>query len=334
MGQNLVGKKKCIIAKLVIIVAFYSLAVRYNLAIQKTVGIATIYLNNESLLAETVRDICSREQKQETPLSLCFWGEQQNELFTCKETEKNIQATALWTEGNPELIVPGSTLLAWQEKGCFLDTVTAEELFGTDVVGGQLVWYNETAYTVYGTFESLRRTVVLHDTAETESKYTMLSVRATENRNLRNVTEQFLIRYGLAGNTIDFAFLGMISQNLLLLIPLLLAAGILKLLWNYWRSAASVYKKIVCVILMGLTIIAVWFLVRTGLQIPADMIPSKWSDFSFWSDWWEGQQKNLLRILGSAQGEMQLAMLWNFVLSFLFNLAAILSGISVLHTIE
>ena len=80
------------------------------------------------------------------------------------------------------------------------------------------------------------------------------------------------------------------------------------------------------------TVAALFVAFRKNLQIPTDMIPTRWSDFSFWPQWWAGQKANLLQLLGSAQGEMQLEALWSFGLSLTCSILAIGAGASLLNT--
>ena len=173
--------------RLVVMAGCYFLAVRCSTDVQDAARIAVVSFADGGATAETAESICEeergigqeqasgqdqgserrqmsgmdQEQGQGSTLSLCFWREQEDLQFSCKETGRTAQATGLLTEGDPSLVARGSEILAWQEKGCVMDAVTAQELFGTQQANGQLVWCGGKAYTVYGTFESLERTVVL-----------------------------------------------------------------------------------------------------------------------------------------------------------------------------
>lgn len=331
MQQGRIWKKISLGIRILLMGACYFLAVRYSLSVRSAVRIVSVSLDGEGVQAAEARKICEEEREQEEALSLCFWREQEDMDLTCRETGSSVQVSGLFTEGNPELAAQGSAALAWQEEGCFLDNVTAEKLFGTRQANGQLVWCGGAAYTVYGTFESLRRTVVLRPQAGKEMSFNMVSVRTSGNTNLKAASEQFLIRSGLSGDTVDFTFPDMLSSNLLLLLPLFLAAGLVRLLWRCLRTESSAVKKVCCGLLIALAGGGVYFLLRSRLQIPADMIPTRWSDFAFWSDWWDAQRGNLLRMLGGAQGEMQLGMFWDFGLSVICDILALGFGLSVLH---
>ena len=61
------------------------------------------------------------------------------------------------------------------------------------------------------------------------------------------------------------------------------------------------------------------------------MIPSRWSDFGFWGDWWERQKKNLLLLFSAPLGEAQLTAVWNLLRSSLCSLAAAVLGAASLR---
>lgn len=303
---------------------FYLAAVRCNHAVQQTARIVTVALKGDPVPAKAAAEICARESEGEQPLTLCFWEERHDVRFECRETGAAVTGTALLTEGAPELIVPGSVFSFGQENGCLTDEETAGTLFGSVSASGQPLHFGERAYTVCGTFEGLRPTVILNgDSAD--AAFTMLSVRVPDGGSVSAKLEQLLIRHGLSGEIMDFTFPAALSADLVLLLPCLLAAALIRLLWSAGRSS-SLPAAAVCMFLIVAVAAVSLRLLASHLVIPADMIPSRWSDFSFWSGLWRTQRQNLLRILAGAQGEMQLEMLWNFCLSALCSILAAACG--------
>ena len=53
-----------------------------------------------------------------------------------------------------------------------------------------------------------------------------------------------------------------------------------------------------------------------------ELIPSRWSDFSFWGTLWEQQEKNILLALSTALGERQLQVLSGLLRICFYNLFA------------
>ena len=128
--------------------------------------------------------------------------------------------------------------------------------------------------------------------------------------------EQFLLRNGLSGTQMDFSFLADVVYDLLWLLPLMLAV-----LWTK-QMAYSKPLKAAAVCFVGM---ACYYVFRQ-LRIPADMVPTKWSDFSFWTSWWKKEKQNFLYILGSAQGDVQLYGILFLLFSVICNMMSIFTA--------
>lgn len=302
--------------KLAVLSVCFFFAVRYSIAARKNTEAATVFLEEQQPDLKRAEEICAQELEQESPQDICFWGEQKDAAVSCHETGKTDRVSMTVVKGNPNLAIPETGTLIWQENGCFIDTGTAVSLFGTAQVSGQNVWCGEKAYTVCGTFESMRKVMVRQ--AERGELFQAVSIRLSERKNVKDETEQFLMRYGLSGDTVDFVFLSALANDLLLVVPVILSIKLLYALLHGIRQRAFAWLVPAALILAAL----LWA-IRTRVEIPADMIPSKWSDFSFWASWWKEQRQNMLHIIGSAQGEAQFDVIWNLVKSLLFNTAAV-----------
>lgn len=316
--------------------AFFILAVRLSMTAQRSADISVVILEKQAISAGQAADLLEQEQQRETPQGSCFWGEFPGMQLSCKETGGTAVAAVVVTAGNPELIVPGTAALAYQENGCFLDTQTAAELFGTMKAAGQTVWYDGVSYVVYGTFESLNRMMVRQASETDGETLDMISVylkgETSSTSPSSRSAEEFLMRCSLEGEVTDYIFLNAAVHDFLFLLPLMLAVWIIRDQLSQARGSTSRSLKTVSLLTAAVVFTAALVLVVQNFQIPADMIPTKWSDFSFWETWWKGQRKNLLLLLGTAQGEAQLALLWNLLLSVLCNVCAVFAGILFLDS--
>lgn len=319
--------------KMTAVILLYLFSAHCSIQAQKTSDIAAAVLTGSPLTADRAKEICGQEMEQEMPQGICFWGEIPNVSLKCRETGGRSMVSRVMTVGNPELVVPGIGSLAYQKNGCFIDKKTSVELFGTENGNGQTLWYGEISYLVCGTFDSLRKMMVCQAAEGGEDVLNMISLYLSDGIHEKmssQSAEQFLMRYGLEGESMDVIFLNALVNDLLLILPLLLGTGLAGWCLKQGARAPSWYKKAVFW-LAGALIIAVMLYLTVGhFQIPADMIPTKWSDFSFWKTWWQTQRKNLLLLLGSAQGERQLDMLWNLLLSSVSGFGAVVGGFSLL----
>lgn len=311
-------------------IVLYGFAVRSSMAVRGASGTATALLTGGQPGAKEAAAIREQELEQSEPQRVCFWGEVPDTALTCQLTGKHANARQMVVSGDSTLLLPETGQLAWREDGCYLDTQTADELFGTESASGQLVTCGERVLTVLGTFESLQKLLVRSAVPGDSEQLTAVSLHDSDPNRAKRGLEEFLLRHGLEGTCMDFVFLSALVQNFLAILPLLLGLQLLRLLLAPGLLTSSEHRKrpgkvltwILCAVLScGLLFLTVRF-----LKIPSDMIPTRWSDFSFWSDWWQRQRQNLLLLLGTAQGEAQLELLWNALQAVIFGLAAIFLG--------
>lgn len=286
--------------KLCAALLLYLFAVRSNVRVQARAGYAAAFLSGGAVTAEEAGQICEAEAKQEQPAAVCFFGEQPDLSLSCRETGGEAVVDQIPVVGNAELLVPGSNALAFQKNGCYLDTETARALFGTDEVAGQIVRSGDQSWQVLGTFDSLQKEMLC---VAGDGALNRILLSTVEQKQSRAGLEQLLLRAGLTGDVVDFAVLSALIQDLQLMVPLLLFIRFAGRLLEGWK----VRRRLP--VTAGISLVGL-FILSKNARIPADLIPTQWSDFSFWSVTWIRQKQNFLLILQSAAGEASLDMLW------------------------
>lgn len=272
----------------------------------------TYLLLTEPIDAAQAEDIFTQESELADSVGFCFWGERNTQWVSCKETGGIAEVTQVLLFGNPGLMDAG--VLAWQE-GCFLDEATAQNLFGTSDCFEQSVWCDGRQYRVFGTISAIQPTML--SVAESTDGLVL-------NRCVLNVTaetgqqtaQQFLLRWGLQGELIDFYPLWVAVYDFLLILPLFLIFQI------YFRGKSRTQSRGKRTILLLTTICLLIFLGSRIIFLP-DMFPSRWSDFSFWGNWWEAQQENFRLVLATPMGERHLQMLLDMVKSVVCTMASL-----------
>ena len=307
---------------MLLIALSYRMAVKSNYLVEESSNIATIMLQDQKLGAAEADEIQKREFSIDEPLEINFWGDAGETVLESRINEQKMTVSLVLTGEKTGLIVPGSDVLSWKEYGCFLDSATAFELFGMQQAIGQTIWCKDRMYTVCGTFESVQKVMVCRAARQDGQVFTTISCRIPERGSVSSHLENFLMRHGMAGKYSDFTFLGYVSHDFLLLLPVCLAIRLIRILMNVrgkrgGRANLTVYFLIL-VIVSGTMIFA-----GLNFRVPADMIPTAWSDFSFWGHWWKTQRENLLYIFRTTQGEAQLSMLWNFFRSVFGSMWAV-----------
>lgn len=273
----------------------------------------TYLLLTDPIDAVRAEEIFDQEAVLADSVGFCFWGERENQWVSCKETGGIAEVTAILVSGNPGLL--DAEALTWQE-GCFLDEATAQAIFGTTACSWQSVWYRDSAYRVLDTV-SAKKPTMLAAAQEADGLILNRCVLHTTVKTGKQTAQQFLLRWGLAGVTIGYYPLWVAVYDFLLIFPGILVAEI----YFYGRNRAqSKGKKVILL----LTVLCLLWLLVSRIQLLPDMLPSRWSDFSFWGRWWEDQRGNFQRIQRIPMGERPLQILRNLVKSILSATGAIL----------
>ena len=308
-----------ILAGMLLAALLYRAAAAESARVNERADITVIQMKARGLTAADAGEIQERELEAEEPLELNFWGEAGERTVTSRVNGKSEPVSLLYTGEKSGLVLPGTEILSWKENGCCLDKKTADALFGTEEAAGQTVWMGEKEYTVCGTFESFRKLVLCRARREDGAVLTAISCRVPKEDGAASRVQEFMMRQNLAGEVTDLTFLAYLSRNLMLLLPVCLGIRLLQMIsraisgaeetqTNGKRDTFALPLRCLRLILIVGICVFLW----ENIRIPSDMIPSRWSDFSFWGTWWETQKENLLRVFFMAQGETQVMFLWNF----------------------
>lgn len=307
------GKKVWKAVKWFLGICLFLTAVRARALAGASADMGAVFLEGSLPGEKTAEEILTQEAEQEKPVKACFWREEREAILSCEETGKSFPAKVLKSKGNPECLFQGTSLLAWRQEGCAVDQKTARELFGTVQAEGQYLWYEGKRYQVVQTLESPEPVMLCQSQGEGEG-FPFLALEFEQGQSVSEGSGQFLMRYGLSGEIVEFTFLEALTANLLFLFP---AAAAIRLCAGLFQEKRRMVQVFGILVATGTA-----FLIWKGFSFPETMIPSRWSDFSFWRSWWEQERSNLLRILGTALGEMHLIMVFRMVQSMVCSLAA------------
>ena len=284
----------------------------------------TYLLLSRNIDATEAEEIFAQEKALPDSIGFCFWGETAAKTVICKETGGIAQVTQVLLSGNPGILNAGS--LAWQD-GCFVDETTARSLFGTADCGGQILWREDIAYPVLGTIFAFQPTM-LTVAAETDGVVLNRCALFAPAESGTQAADQFMLRWGLQGEMIDFFSLWSAVHNYLLLLPCLFV--LVAFLYSIRKVRRILHSEDFSFSAMvkpaGFLLIYVCLLCFLGsqIQILPDLIPSRWSDFSFWGKALEAQKENLRQVLLTPMGSTHLQMMLDMVKSMVSSTAAAL----------
>lgn len=305
------------ILQLSVLIVLYGAAVFFCFSAKEYADKVYLLLE-EPIDPARAEEIFSQEAALDQSMGFCFWGEADTVSLSCTATGGVAVVKQFLLSGNPELL--DARVLAWQE-GCLLDQKTAQSLFGTDNCNAQMIHLEGREYSVLGSFPAAQPTVLR--TAEmADGAVLNRCVLAATAENGEEAASQFMIRWGLQGNTIDFYALWAATFNILLLLPLVLVLRVVLYDIRKIRSNSFPGRMKYLLLLIGLMLM-LFFLSKQIIILP-DMIPVRWSDFSFWGRWWDEQWKNFQTVLRTPMSEAHLQMIFDMVKSIVSTTAALL----------
>ena len=301
----------------------FALAILYGLAAffcdsAKEAANRTYLLLEEPIGSVQTENIFMQEVALSDSTGFCFWGEADTAYISCNKTGGIAEVKQFLISGNPELLDAG--VLAWQE-GCFLDRKTAQSLFGTDDCNAQTILLGSRQYPVLGTLPAVQPTILrTTETADGAVLNRCVLAASAENRN--GMASQFMIRWGLQGSTIDFYAIWAVTFNMLLIPPTFLVLHFA--VYGIRRFRSNAFPCRMKYLLLLIALLGMLFGIWNQIIILPDMIPDRWSDFSFWGRWWDDQWKNFQMVLRTPMNEGHLQMMLDMVKSILSSTAAIL----------
>lgn len=275
----------------------------------------TILNQTQPLTKARTEEMRETELKQENAFEFTAWC-QQNGVWLETELGTAAEVSKISACGRTDLIFPESAWLDCEDPGgCLLDEKTAKTLFGSTNVVGMPIKCGKSEKIIRGILHNVEDTVVFMAEDDTE-QLTHLTVRCDVRQSLRQVENEFMTRYGITGSIIKMQTMSGIAEGLILVLPLMTGIWMirtaLRMVCAVENSGNNNRKKncgqkILAICVCAIAACACFWLILTRLQIPADMIPTKWSDFSFWSSLWEKERESLLiLLLSEKQKPMQI----------------------------
>lgn len=301
----------------------FALAILYGLAAffcdsVKEAANRTYLLLEEPIGTIQAENIFMREADLSDSMGFCFWGEADAAYISCNATGGIAEVKQILISGNAELLDVG--VLAWQE-GCFLDQKTAQNLFGTDNCNAQTILLGSRQYPVLGTLPAVQPTILrVAETADGAVLNRCVLAAPAENGN--GTASQFMIRWVLQGSSIDFYAIWAVTFNMLPVLPTYLVLHFA--VYGIRKVRNSAFPGQMKYLLLLIALLGMLFGIWKQIIILPDMIPDRWSDFSFWGRWWDDQWKNFQMVLRTPMSEGHLQMMLDMVKSILSSTAAIL----------
>lgn len=277
----LIKKGRVLVLWLLVFVSYF-FSLKAYMSIVPSYG-APVFLADNWPDGVQAAEILKKEKEKEEPARLCFYYD--GGLMTLYEKEYGRQTKVLAAG-----IQGDSSLYDWRMNsldendadGCIVDQKTARELFGSTSVIGREIILGEDSYQVRDVLP-LKERIMLYHPKDRDAAYTKVFVGYKEGESIENTVSQFLMSYGLSGTAVEGeilengALLGLCLVPGLMFLAFFVSAGKEEKRCKEKKIDAWIWKGIRILLLAVLA----WVLYK-NIHIPAEWLPGKWSDFSFY----------------------------------------------------
>lgn len=300
-------------------VGCYLLAVGDYQSMCEGKNLVTVKLTDSLPDRKMAEKICEQEMEQERPVSFVFWDEREARQVINPDLERSARVSLTALCGTPGAYLPG--IYEVPKSGCVMDEKTALELFGSKAVEGEKIKIGEIDYQIWDTVKNAEALVIYQ--GDEKTTFSMVNLRIPEGESVNRTVDSFLTRYQLTGSILDNTLLFALGKGALFLMPLLLVMQALAILaGGYAGSKRQSLERWLWG--GGILIVIVVFVSGISGQITwsLDMIPSRWSDFGFWSQRMEEKKAGLFLFLQSAKSPGQMEQISALVRSCVCSIAA------------
>ena len=251
----------------IVLFLFLAMAVLGYLKLDDAAYRATLYLE-EGLSQEQAEACLKKEDEQTEKVSVLFF--RRNEA-----TDLGVDVFEIC--GDARLLSQSmETLTKEDREGCLISAPLADKIFKSEKVKGKQLVVDKETYIIRGVYAGKEEQLIRLNRDE-EKLFNQVRVHKREQQMAETTLRDFAARHGLNGNILQWTeYVGMVKGALLLAI-----AMILMIPWPLIHKKSP--SKVFLVIYVGV----VMLLLGSQIHIPIEMIPAKWSDFAYWSTWFQ-----------------------------------------------
>lgn len=237
---------------------------------------------------ENIVELRSRQKEAGTDSKLTAWRQDYGLKIEDRDLGLRIESDVIYMWGDGKDLPD-----TYGASGCVISGDKAYELWGSRDVLGKTVYIDGVSYKVTAVTDSMRGIIaVKRDDYETGVKFVSLDMEPKSNRSESNESdariEEFMLQnsYG-ADSSINYSALLSVLGNFPVLPALAISALMsVRILSGLYRAVK--HKNGYMAIAYHAFFLILWvcicfFAGSFSLEIPGNFIPTKWSDFDFWS---------------------------------------------------
>ena len=243
----------------------------------------------DSISLERAKEILRQEDEQEEKVVA---------LFFRKSVSADIEADIFEICGEARLLTWSmDTLTSDDIRGVLISESLATKLFKSEEVKGNEIELEGNVYTIRGVYPAKDRQIIRLNQDE-KLLFNQVRVEGKEHEMAVTTLQEFAMRHGLQGVILNWVeYVGLVKGLLLLAFAMIAVVGLFVLrnvmVMLPWQLLQKPFvRKAILITCVGVAFI----LLVSQVHIPIEMIPAKWSDFAYWSEWFAIVSKNVSNV--------------------------------------
>jgi hypothetical protein len=276
-----------------LIFILWGIALFHESYIEEHYASVSVRLQSEPVNARVLIQADKNEllEGNEEPVEITAWNSLEDTELGCEGLGSKAKANWIEVYGDMKKVYPirlvyGNVVAADDNEGCLIDEATAYELFHTvNAVGNRLINADQE-YCVRGVLKS-SEPVIITESGEEDNTYSNLELTFADQENAEQLAEELLRKYGMTDQYVMIdGYLFARSLSLIVRLPAWLLGFFLiyDLLSILYRQRRFPLHAIALVLILVILWPILSWMMEFEIFIPEQLIPTKWSDFTFWSN--------------------------------------------------
>ena len=271
------------IALVLAMIICWVLSIGYTNRLASVKNTFNIYFDEEEYFPA---DIYKMQKEKGNSLVFTGWHEKEKQTVLNSNFNRRVESNIIFICGQSSLVAEGPILFEDDIKGCLIDEETAYKLFGSNDVIGNTIIYDSGEFIIRGIHRAMEDTIIMQAESDSKDKIQGLLIDISNDgiKNIKLISERYGVKeYGV--NSTVYYNLGKMCTSMLPLIILLI------IVWSALKKAIEIKDRpvlfIFSIMMIIVWIIAFFCITRYKISIPVDILPNKWSDFDYWSKFFQ-----------------------------------------------
>ncbi|MDR0499844.1 MAG: hypothetical protein LBG97_01165 [Coriobacteriales bacterium] len=242
---------------------------------------ATFRISGTPLTAENATKLATDAAKYKDLPSFIIWGETKLASVNNSMLARSTEVSLIHTQGNISLLLPETVTGILETEKCVISTKAAEQVFGDSSAIGLTLEYEDVKLKVADVVKGDRAFVILNASKQDSAAFDTITILREPHTSSAALQERFAAVLGQNLLLIDYPLLHQISVAFCWLVPLFFSlALIIFMLFLALRKNNDYRIQILWFSATVFVLVAIVAFLYFNINLPKEMLPSKWSDFS------------------------------------------------------